>query len=69
MERFFLNLKVRQVWQKDCANHAAAITDVANYIVNFYKAVWLRLTLGSLPAFALEHQSASKKSITLSEIT
>ena len=69
MERFFLNLKMERVWQKDYANHAEAITDVADYIVNFYNAVRLHSTLGNLSPIAFEHQSASKKLIELSEKT
>ncbi len=41
MERFFLNLKMERVGHKDYANHAEAITDIADYIVNFYNAVRL----------------------------
>ena len=33
MERFFLNLKMERVWQKDYANHAEASNDIADYIV------------------------------------
>ena len=69
MERFFLNLKMERVWQKDYANHAEAITDIADYIVNFYNAVRLHSTLGNLSPIAFEHQSATKKLIELSEIT
>jgi putative transposase len=69
MERFFLNLKMERVWQKDYANHSEAITDVADYIVNFYNAVRLHSTLGNLSPFAFEHQSATKKLIELSEKT
>ena len=32
MERFFLNLKMERVWQKDYANHAEATNDIADYI-------------------------------------
>lgn len=69
MERFFLNLKMERVWQKDYANHAEAITDIADYIVNFYNALRLHSTLGNLSPSAFEHQSATKKPIELSEIT
>ncbi|WP_327082804.1 IS3 family transposase [Polaromonas sp. CG_9.5] len=69
MERFFLNLKMERVWQKDYANHAEAITDIADYIVNFYNAVRLHSTLGNLSPIAFEHQSATIKLIELSEIT
>ena len=35
MERFFLNLKMERVWQRDYANHAEATSDIADYMVNF----------------------------------
>ena len=35
-ERFFLNLKMERVWQRNYANHAEAKLDVANYIAGFY---------------------------------
>ena len=69
MERFFLNLNMARIWQKDYANHAPAITDVADYIVNFYNAVRLHSTLGNLSPIALEHQWATKKTTKLSEKT
>ena len=61
MERFFLSLKMERVWQKDYANHAEAIIDTADYIVNFYNAVRLHSTLGNLSPIAFEHQSTTKK--------
>ena len=69
VERFFLKLKMERVWQKDYANHAEAITDVADYIVNFYNAVRLHSTLGNLSPIAFERQSANIKPIEVSEIT
>jgi len=33
MERFFLSLKTERVWQRDYANHAEAMTDIADYSV------------------------------------
>ena len=30
MARFFLNLKMERVWQRDYANHAEATSDIAN---------------------------------------
>ena len=69
MERFFLNLKMERVWQKDYANYFEAITDIADYIVNFYNSVRLHSTLGNLSPIAFVHQSASKKPIDVSEIT
>ncbi|MBV6274484.1 integrase core domain-containing protein, partial [Alcaligenaceae bacterium CGII-47] len=45
MERFFLNLKMERVWQRDYANHAEAQKDVTQYIVGFYNAMRLHSTL------------------------
>jgi len=33
-----MNLKMERLWQKDYANHAEAMTDVADYIVSFYNS-------------------------------
>ncbi len=46
MERFFLNLKMERVWQRDYANHAEACRDITDYIVRFYNAERLHSTLG-----------------------
>ena len=48
MERFFLNLKMERVWQKDYANHAEAANDIADYIVGFYNCESLHSKLGNL---------------------
>ena len=69
MERFFLNLKMKRVPQKDYANHENAIADVAHYIVSFDNAVRPHSTLGNLLPIAFEHQSEPKKLIDLSEKT
>jgi putative transposase len=69
MERFFLNLKMERVWQRDYANHAEATTDIADYIVGFYNSVRLHSKLGNLPPNAFEHQSAIKPPIGVCEIT
>ena len=69
MERFFLNLKMERVWQRDYANHAEAIHDIADYVVGFYISTRLHSTLGNLSPNAFERESTSKKSIALSEIT
>jgi putative transposase len=69
MERFFLNLKMERVWQKDYANHSEAITDVADYIVGFYNSTRLHSKLGNLSPNAFEHQSATQPPIDVSEIT
>ena len=39
MVRFFLNLKMEQVLQKDYANHFEATIDIADYIVGFQTAL------------------------------
>ena len=57
MERFFLNLKMEQVWQKDYANHAEAINDIADYIVGFYNSIRLHSKLGNLSPNAFESES------------
>ena len=69
MERFFLNLKMERVWQKDYANHAEAMTDVADYIVGFYNCERLHSKLGNLSPNAFERESATQQPIDLSEIT
>ena len=69
MARFLLNLKMQRVWQKDYANHAEAINDIADYIVGFYSAVRLHSKLGNLSPNAFKRESTSKKPIKLSEIT
>ena len=69
MERFFLNLKMERVWQKDYANHAEATNDIADYIVGFYNSIRLHSKLGNLSPNAFERESTSKKPIKLSEIT
>ena len=68
MERFFLNLKMERVWQRDYANHAEAMRDIADYIVNF-NSVRVHSTLGNLPPNAFEQQSAIKQPIGVCEIT
>ena len=69
MERFFLNLKMERVWQKDYANHAEATNDIADYIVGFYNSIRLHSKLGNLSPNAFERESTSKKPIKLSKIT
>lgn len=56
MERFFLNLKMERVWQRDYANHAEAQADIADYIVGFYNPIRLHSTLGYLSPSQYEQQ-------------
>lgn len=46
MERFFLNLKMERVWQRQYANHAKARLDIAACIVNLYNQIRLHSSLG-----------------------
>lgn len=69
MERFFLNLKMERVWQKEYANHAEATRDLTDYIVGFYNNVRLHSTLGYLPPTAYERNQVAKHPIVVSEIT
>ena len=69
MERFFLNVKMERVWQKDYANHSEAMTDVADYIVGFYNCKRLHSKLGNLSPNAFERESATQQPIDLSEKT
>jgi len=69
MERFFLNLKVERVWQKDYANHSEAITDVADCLVGFYNSTRLHSKLGNLLPNVFERKSAIQHPIDVSEIT
>jgi transposase InsO family protein len=69
VERFFLSLKTERVWQRDYANHAEAMSDIADYIVAFYNSVRLHSKLGNLPPNAFEQQSAIKQPIGVCEKT
>ena len=69
MERFFLNLKMERVWQKDYADHLVSTNDIADYIVGFYNSLRLHSELGNLSPNAFERESTSTKTIKLSEIT
>lgn len=57
MERFFLNLKMERVWQRDYANHAEARLDIADYIVGFYNSIRLHSTLGYRSPMEFEMQA------------
>ncbi len=69
MERFFLNLKMERVWQRDYANQLEASKDITDYIVGFYNCLCLHSTLGNVPPMIYEKQLAAKKPIEVSEIT
>ena len=69
VKRSFLSLKTARVWQRDCANHAEAMTDIADYIVGFYSSVRLHSKLGNLPPKAFEQKSAIEQPVAVSEKT
>ncbi len=68
-ERFFLNLKMERVWQRDYANQAEAKIDINTYIVGFYNCERLNSVLGNLPPSVYERKMAAKKPIVVSGIT
>ncbi|NVH78577.1 IS3 family transposase, partial [Paraburkholderia sp. JPY432] len=69
MERFFLNLKMERVWQRQYANHDEARRDINQYIVAFYNPVRSHSTLGYLSPAAYEVKPTAKEPICLSEIS
>lgn len=68
-ERFFLNLKIERVWQRQYANHAESRNDVDDYIVSFYNCERLNSALGNLSPTVYERKMAKQESIVVSEIT
>lgn len=68
-ERFFLNLKMERVWQRQYANHAEAKADITDYIVGFYNCKRLNSALGNLPPTVYERKMAAREPIVVSEIT
>ena len=68
-ERFFLNLKMERVWQRQYANHAEAKADITDYIVGFYNCKRINSALGNLPPTVYERKMAACEPIVVSEIT
>jgi transposase InsO family protein len=68
-ERFFLNLKMERVWQRQYANQAEAKTDITDYIVGFYNCKRINSVLGNLPPTVYERKMAVREPIVVSEIT
>ena len=69
MERFFLNLKMERVWQREYANQMEATKDVTDYVVGFYNCQRRHSALGSLAPIDFEKQFVAKQPIEVSEIT
>ncbi len=70
-ERFFLNLKMERVWQRNYANQDEAKKDIADYIVSFYNTERINSVLGNMSPVAFEQKMAplAKKPIEVSEIS
>jgi putative transposase len=68
MERFFLNMKMERVWQRQYANH-----DEAGHDINQYTSVstmpYACIRLGYLSPAAYEARPTIKEPNNLSEIT
>lgn len=67
-ERFFLNLKMERVWQRQYANHAEAKADITDYIVGFYNCTRINSALGNLSPAVYERKMAVQP-IVVSAIT
>lgn len=68
-ERFFLNLKMERVWQRQYANHSEAKADIVDYIIGFYNCKRINSTLGNLSPAAYERKMAVREPIVVSEIS
>jgi putative transposase len=68
-ERFFLNLKMERVWQRQYANHAEARADIIDYIVGFYNCKRINSEPGNLSPSVYEQKMAEREPIVVSEIT
>jgi transposase InsO family protein len=65
-ERFFLNLKMERVWQREFANQMKAKTDITAYIVRFYNFNRIHSVLGNLSPSVFERNSPAKYLIVVS---
>lgn len=61
IERFFLNLKMERVWQRDYANHGEAEKDITEYIVGFYNCLRLHSARHYLSPSRYEREMAAQK--------
>jgi transposase InsO family protein len=69
MKCFFLNLKMKRVWQRKYANQMEANKDVTEYIVGFYNCTRHHSALGNLAPIVYEKLFALKQPIKVCEIT
>ena len=59
--RFFLNLKIERLWQRQYANHAEARADITDYIVGFYYCKRINSALGNLSPAVYERKNSSTR--------
>ena len=57
-ERFFLNLKMKRIWQRQYANHAEVKADITDYVLGFYNCKRINSALGNLPPSVYEQKMA-----------
>jgi len=67
-ERFFLNLKMERVCQREYANHTEVRNDIADYIVSFHNCERLNSALCNLPHTVYDRKMAVQEPIVVSEI-
>ena len=68
MERFFLNLKMERVWQREYANQMEASKDIVDYIMGFYNCLRLHSTLRYVAPINFEQNIPAKQPSGVSEI-
>jgi transposase InsO family protein len=68
-QRFFLNLKMERVWQRQYADHAEVKADITDYIVGSYNCRRINSALGNLSSAVHERKMAAREPIVVSEIT
>jgi putative transposase len=68
-ERFFLNLKMERVWQRQNPITPEAKADITDYIVGFYNCKRINSALRNLSPAVYERKMAAHEPIVVSEIT
>ncbi len=68
-ERFFLNLKMERIWQRNYANPMEAEKDIAQYIASYYNCIRPHSACGYLSPLAYEQKMMTGKPYRVSEKT
>lgn len=68
-ERFFLNLNMERVWQRQHASHTQTKANLTDYIVGFYNCKRLNSVSSNLSPTVYERKMAEKNPIVVSEIS